>query len=186
MSLGSSTLAGTSGDECGYLPQRRISLNDVFCLCGLEDRYHTEEHWDSDSPLQTPQSLRSPEASDEDNKTPPHPREPAPTKRAKWLRLQQRERVRELGLKEEEVGKWVQEGCVGDYGQNIWADWVMRLALSMGNVDGSLIEYAIETAPVIIKDHLDDRYDSWEEFTQAVREIPATRLRQGKEELEQN
>ena len=84
------------------------------------------------------------------------------------MRLQQRERVRELGLKEEEVGKWVQEGRVGDYGQNIWADWVMRLALSMGNVDGSLIEYAIETAPVIIKDHLDNRYDSWEEFTQAV------------------
>ncbi|KIM57134.1 hypothetical protein SCLCIDRAFT_17024 [Scleroderma citrinum Foug A] len=91
-----------------------------------------------------------------------------PMKRVKWLRLQQRERVRELGLKEEEVGKWVQEGHIGDYGQKIWVDRVMRLALSMGDMDGSLIEYAIETAPAILKDHLDNGYDSWEEFAQAV------------------
>ena len=80
----------------------------------------------------------------------------------------------------------MQEGRVGDYGQNIWADRVMRLALSMGNMDGSLIEYAIETAPAILKDHLDNGYDSWEEFAQAVQEIPAARLCRGKEELEQN
>ena len=107
-------------------------------------------------------------------------------KQAKWSRLQQRERIRELGLKEEEVGKWVQEGRIGDYGQNVWADRVMRLALSMGDTDGTLIEYAIETTLAVLRDHLDDGYDSWEDFVQAVREIPAARLRQGKEELEQN
>lgn len=109
-----------------------------------------------------------------------------PMKHAKWSKLRQKERVREQGLKEEEVGKWVQEGCMGDYGQNVWADWVMRLVLSMGDTDGSLIEYAIETTPAVLKDHLDDGYDSWEEFIQAVWEIPAVRLCQGKEELEQN
>ncbi|KIM53753.1 hypothetical protein SCLCIDRAFT_31669 [Scleroderma citrinum Foug A] len=109
-----------------------------------------------------------------------------PTKWAKWSRLQQRERIRELGLKEEEVGKWVQEGCIGDYGQNIWADRAMRLVLSMGDTDGTLIEYAIETMPVVLRDHLDDGYDLWEDFVQVVREIPAARLCRGKEELEQN
>ena len=348
VSLGSSTLASTSGDECGYAPRQCISLDDIFRWHGLEDRHYADEHRDLDSPLQTPQSLRSPEASDEDNKTPQHHREPVtqppavrrcqagsaatvtphftlqravftpssaenagatnpqqpptagpptqhtphsrhypaaqlppglriqqpavppmvmpaatktlplfhgdysnseepahwfvqfqlalldtwseaakihrfqlqlapggytdewfnklpasdraslaairmaflkqwpPMKHAKWLKLQQKERVREQGLKEEEVGKWVQEGRVGDYGQNVWVDRVMRLALSMGNMDGSLIEYAIETALAALKDHLEDGYDSWEDFIQAVREIPAARLRRSKEELEQN
>ena len=62
----------------------------------------------------------------------------------------------------------------------------MRLVLSMGDIDGTLIEYAIKTTPAVLRDHLDDGYDSWEDFVQAVREIPAARLRRGKEELEQN
>ena len=109
-----------------------------------------------------------------------------PMKQAKWSRLQQRERIRELGLKEEEVGKWVQEGRIGDYGQNVWVDRAMRLALSMGDTDGTLIEYAIETMLAVLRDHLDDGYNSWEDFVQVVREIPAARLHWGKEELEQN
>ena len=87
-----------------------------------------------------------------------------PMKCAKWSKLQQKERVREQGLKEKEIGKWVQEGHMGDYGQNVWADQVMRLALSMGDMDRALIEYTIKTTPAVLKDHLDDGYDSWEEF----------------------
>jgi len=107
-----------------------------------------------------------------------------PTKRAKWSKVQQKERIRDQGLKEEEIGKWIQEGRVGDYGQNVWAERVMKLALSMGDAGGMLIEYAIETTPTILRDHLEEGYDSWEEFIQAVWSIPAAKLRHSKEDLE--
>jgi len=56
-----------------------------------------------------------------------------PTKRAKWSKVQQKEQIRDQGLKEEEIGK-----RVGDYGQNVWAERVMKLALSMGDADSTL------------------------------------------------
>jgi len=37
----------------------------------------------------------------------------------------------------------------------------MKLALSMGDADGTLIEYAIETAPTILRDHLQEGYKTW-------------------------
>ena len=107
-----------------------------------------------------------------------------PTKQAKWTKVQQKERVRDQSLKEEDIGKWVQEGRVGDYGQNVWAERVMKLALSMGDADGTLIEYVIETAPLILHDHLEEGYDSWEEFIQAVQKVPAAKLWCSKEEIE--
>lgn len=36
----------------------------------------------------------------------------------------------------------------------------MKLALSMGDADGTLIEYAIETALTILHNHLEEGYDS--------------------------
>ncbi|KIM56849.1 hypothetical protein SCLCIDRAFT_17106 [Scleroderma citrinum Foug A] len=104
--------------------------------------------------------------------------------RARWSKVQQKERVRDQSLKEEEIGKWIQEGRVGDYGQNVWAERVMKLALSMGDADGTLIEYAIKMAPPILRNHLEEGYDSWEEFIQAVRNIPAVKLRHSREDLE--
>ena len=73
---------------------------------------------------------------------------------------------------------------MGDYGQNVWAERVMKLALSMGDADGTLIEYAIETAPPILHNHLEEGYDSWEEFIQAVCSIPAAKLQRSREDLE--
>ena len=106
------------------------------------------------------------------------------TKRARWSKVQQKEQVRDQSLKEEQIGKWIQEGRVGDYGQNVWAEQVMKLALSMGDADGTLIEYAIEMAPPILCDHLEEGYDSWEEFIQAVWNVPAAKLRRSREDLE--
>ena len=83
-----------------------------------------------------------------------------PTKQAKWTKVQQKEQVRDQSLKEEDIGRWVQEGQVGDYGQNVWAERVMKLALSMGDADGALIKYAIETALSILCNHLEEGYDS--------------------------
>ena len=60
----------------------------------------------------------------------------------------------------------------------------MKLALSMGDADGALIKYVIETAPSILHDHLEEGYNSWEEFIQAVQKVPAVKLRRSKEEIE--
>ncbi|KAI6011807.1 hypothetical protein PISMIDRAFT_29855 [Pisolithus microcarpus 441] len=94
-----------------------------------------------------------------------------PVKRPKWTKMQQRERIRALRLEEDEIGKWVQTEGGGDYGHVVWATKVMRMALSMGDVDGKLIEYAIEEAPSSLRNELEDEYEDWEEFVEAVRKI---------------
>ena len=71
------TLAYPSGDESGYIPRQHISLDNIFCLQGLEERYYADEQQDSGSPLQTPPSLESPGASDGDNVNTQHHEEPA-------------------------------------------------------------------------------------------------------------
>ncbi|KIJ05586.1 hypothetical protein PAXINDRAFT_158994 [Paxillus involutus ATCC 200175] len=97
-----------------------------------------------------------------------------PTKKPKWSKAQQKERIRGHVLQEEDIGTWIAEGRVGDYGQNVWAVNVMRLALSMGDVEGMLIEYAIEGIPTVLKEHLTGEYDTWEEFLEGVRATPTT------------
>ena len=60
----------------------------------------------------------------------------------------------------------------------------MKLVLSMGDADGALIECAVKTAPTILCDHLEEGYDPWEEFVQAVQNVPAAKLRRSREDLE--
>ena len=41
-----------------------------------------------------------------------------------------------------------------DYGQNLWATEVAKMAINMGDRKGFLIEYVLEDIPNILKDHL--------------------------------
>lgn len=41
----------------------------------------------------------------------------------------------------------------------------------MGDVEGNLVNHAIRHAPGVIRERLADDYDTWEEFTDAVRAI---------------
>jgi hypothetical protein len=109
-----------------------------------------------------------------------------PTKKPKWSKAQQKERIRGHVLQEEDIGTWIAEGRVGDYGQNVWAVNVMRLALSMGDVEGMLIEYAIEGIPTVLKEHLTGEYDTWEEFLEGVRSVPKGKLSTGRQRIAEN
>ncbi|KAF8833589.1 hypothetical protein BDN67DRAFT_1017374 [Paxillus ammoniavirescens] len=99
-----------------------------------------------------------------------------PMKKPKWSRAQQKERIRGQTLREEDIGAWIAEGRVEDYGQNVWATKVMRLALSMGDIGGALIEYALEGVPTLLKEHLTCEYDTWEDFLEAIRTVPREKL----------
>ena len=59
----------------------------------------------------------------------------------------------------------------------------MKLPLSMGDADGALIEYVIKTASLILHNHLEEGYNSWEEFIQVVWKVPAVKLQRSKEEI---
>ncbi|KAI6046569.1 hypothetical protein EDC04DRAFT_2994991 [Pisolithus marmoratus] len=102
-------------------------------------------------------------------------------KRLKWTKAQQRERIRALTLDEEDVGKWIETEGGGDYGHVIWATKVMRLALSMGDTEGKLIEYAVEEAPTALRNELEEEYENWNEFVEAVRKVKVKKLLRSKE-----
>ncbi|KIK21566.1 hypothetical protein PISMIDRAFT_103871, partial [Pisolithus microcarpus 441] len=104
-------------------------------------------------------------------------------RRPKWSRTQQRERIKDQMLKVEEIGKWTEDGQMGDYSQNLWVERVIKLVLSMGDANGFLIDDTLHQIPDLLKDHLTCEYDTWEEFLEAIRSVPANKLQRGQEEL---
>ena len=64
--------------------------------------------------------------------------------------------IKELVLKEEDIGKWTtpSDKQKADYGQNIWANEVKKAAISIGDMQGLLIECTLNNIPNILKDHL--------------------------------
>ena len=101
-----------------------------------------------------------------------------PSERSSFSRAEQVERICELILKEEDVGKWTipSDKRKADYGQNIWATEVANMAVSMGDVEGNLITYVLETIPPLLRGHLDTDYDSWLAFVEAVRMVSLTHM----------
>jgi hypothetical protein len=87
-------------------------------------------------------------------------------------------------LKEDEIGIWTQEGRTGNYAHVTWALNVSRLALGMGDVDGAMIEYALESIPDLLKDHLKCVYNSWDEFVEDIQDVPNVKLKRGRENLD--
>ncbi|KAG2746616.1 hypothetical protein P692DRAFT_20886750 [Suillus brevipes Sb2] len=107
-----------------------------------------------------------------------------PPKRPKLTRAQQKERIMAQVLKEDEIGIWTQEGRTGNYAHVTWALNVSRLALGMGDVDGAMIEYALESIPDLLKDHLKCVYNSWDEFVEDIQDVPNVKLKRGRENLD--
>jgi hypothetical protein len=107
---------------------------------------------------------------------------PAP-KKPKLTRAQQKERIMAQILKEEDVGEWTQEGRTGNYAHVLWAINISRLALGMGDVDGAMIEYALESIPNLLKDHLKCTYNTWDEFVEDIQNVPNVKLKRGREDL---
>ena len=105
--------------------------------------------------------------------------------RPSFSRAEQKERIRELVLKEENVGKWVtpSDKRKADYGQNLWATEVAKMAVNMGDRKGFLIDYVLEGIPNVLKDHLTCRYDTWEEFRSDIRSVPMNKIKRGKETI---
>ncbi|KAF8137702.1 hypothetical protein EV363DRAFT_1446483 [Boletus edulis] len=110
-----------------------------------------------------------------------------PPERPQFTRAEQMERIRELVLKEGDIGKWItpSDKRKADYGQNIWANEVKKAAISMGDVQGLLLECALDSIPNILKDHLTCRYSKWEEFQKDIRSVPAHKIKRGKERVDQ-
>ena len=63
-----------------------------------------------------------------------------------------------------------------DYVQNLWAEEVAQLAVSMGDVGGNLIAYVLENVPTLLRDYLDADYDSWLAFVETVHAISPTHV----------
>ena len=71
--------------------------------------------------------------------------------------------------------------CKADYGQNLWATEVAKIAINMGDYKGFLIEYILEGIPNILKDHLTCQYDTWDEFCDNIHSVPMNKIKHGKE-----
>ncbi|KAI6006142.1 hypothetical protein EDC04DRAFT_2907947 [Pisolithus marmoratus] len=51
----------------------------------------------------------------------------------------------------------------------------------MGDMEGKLIKYAVEEAPVFLQNELEEDYDSWDKFIEAVRKVKVNKLLRNKE-----
>ncbi|KAG2739342.1 hypothetical protein P692DRAFT_20756633 [Suillus brevipes Sb2] len=109
-----------------------------------------------------------------------------PPKPPQYSRAQQKERIMAQVLKEEDIGVWLAGEPTGNYGHVIWANKVMRIAMGMGDSTGSLVEYALEGIPNVLKDHMTCSYASWQEFLQDIESVPAIKLKRAKEDLSMN
>ena len=80
------------------------------------------------------------------------------------------ERIREQVLSEENIGKWITplDKWKADYGQNIWANKVVKAAITMGDTAEFLIDCVVDGILNLLKDHLACRYDTWEEFKKDI------------------
>jgi hypothetical protein len=107
-----------------------------------------------------------------------------PLKCPKLTRAQQKERIMAQVLKEDEIGIWTQEGRTGNYAHVTWVLNVLRLALGMGDVDGAMIEYALESIPDLLKDHLKCVYNSWDEFVEDIQDVLNVKLKRGRKNLD--
>ncbi|KAF9232043.1 hypothetical protein BU15DRAFT_81671 [Melanogaster broomeanus] len=116
-------------------------------------------------------------------KTAFYARWPVP-KTAVYTAAQRRERIRTQVLRKEEIGTWVEGGRAANYAHVTWAEKLQRLALSMGDTTGYLIEYAVEGIPNLLKDHLTCHYTTWDELVDDIRGVPIVKLKRGREELE--
>ena len=81
-------------------------------------------------------------------------------------------------MKEADVGEWCQRDDGGDFAHIIWAEDVAKLAISMGNTNGTLIDHVLDGTPRLLRKHLADEFDSWEEFEEAVRAVPPEQLKE--------
>ena len=97
------------------------------------------------------------------------------------------EQIKELVLKEENIGRWITPSDKRrlDYGQNLWANEVTKMVRMMDDTEGFLIEFALEIIPNTLKDHLTCQYSKWDEFQKDIWSIPAHKIKQGKEKLDQ-
>jgi hypothetical protein len=102
-----------------------------------------------------------------------------PPKRTRFTRAQQKERVMAELLDESEIGLWKES----NYGHNVWANKIARLALGMGDTEGFLIEYVMEGIPNLLKDHLKCEYRDWDDFIEDVQSVPSIKLKRGREDL---
>ena len=66
------------------------------------------------------------------------------------------ERIRKQLLSEENIGKWITppDKRKAYYGQNIWANEVVKVAITMGDTVGFLIDCAVNGILNLLKDHL--------------------------------
>ena len=100
-----------------------------------------------------------------------------PLKRRPPLTKQhQKQCLRDLVLPELAIGELREMNRSWDYVQNLWAEEVAQLAVSMGDVGGNLIAYVLEKVPTLLRDYLDADYDSWLAFVEAVHAISPTHV----------
>ena len=87
--------------------------------------------------------------------------------------------IRELVLKEENIGKWITPSNKWrpDYSQNLWANEVTKMARTMGDTKGFLIEFALEIILNTLKDHLTCRYSKWDKFQKDIQSVPAHKIK---------
>ena len=97
------------------------------------------------------------------------------------------ERIKELVLKEENIGRWItpSDKWRPDYGQNLWANEVMKMVRMMGDTEGFLIEFVLEIILNTLKDHLTCQYSKWDEFQKDIQSVPVHKIKQGKKKLDQ-
>ena len=91
---------------------------------------------------------------------------------AALLHQQQKQQLQGLTLMDRDISKWQQMENGGDFMHNLWVKNVVKLATQVRDPDGALIDFVINNTLCLLREYLQDKYNSWEEFAQAIQAIP--------------
>ncbi|KAH7918440.1 hypothetical protein BV22DRAFT_1134592 [Leucogyrophana mollusca] len=94
---------------------------------------------------------------------------------------QQRERLRAIILKEDDIGAMIEDEHRQDWGHVRWACQVSRLAQGFGDNNCQHLDAVLSTVPYILRDQLTEQYNTWADFLADVNRVPTAQLNRVKE-----
>ncbi|KAG2158715.1 uncharacterized protein EDB93DRAFT_1245943 [Suillus bovinus] len=97
---------------------------------------------------------------------------------------QQKDRIKTITLKEEDIGRMIEKDRGREWGHVKWAKEIERTAQGFGDSRCLLLDVILEGTPAILRDLLTEQYASWPDFVTDVSRLSSSQLQRAKQQLE--
>ncbi|KAG1895070.1 uncharacterized protein F5891DRAFT_1194579 [Suillus fuscotomentosus] len=97
---------------------------------------------------------------------------------------QQKDRIKAITLKEEDIGRMIEKERGREWGHVKWAKEIERTAQGFRDTGCLLMDVVLENTPAILRDLLTEQYTSWPDFVTDVNRISLSQLQRTKQRIE--